>query len=203
MNRTPDIVVVARPSSSAEQLARRVERAGFVVVARRDPGVVTADDGRDGRLMVVDGAGAAVDEVIRRVHGARIIVVGDGTSASRNGSAIAGVVGGDADEVVLAAAIRAVFAGLRVTPPLPRPSTDDAYADDEIEASGPEEALTEREREVLDLVATGLSNQAIAERLGISSHTVKFHLASVFGKLDVSTRTAAVRRGLARGLITI
>ena len=63
--------------------------------------------------------------------------------------------------------------------------------------------MTERERDVLELVAHGLSNHEIATRLRLSNHTVKFHLASVFGKLDVSTRTAAVRRGLARGLITI
>ena len=66
-----------------------------------------------------------------------------------------------------------------------------------------EEPLTPRERDVLELVALGLSNHAIAARLGISDHTVKFHLASIFGKLDVTTRTGAVRRGLTRGLITV
>ena len=57
------------------------------------------------------------------------------------------------------------------------------------------EQLTPREREVLALAADGLSNREIAAELGISEHTVKFHLASVFGKLGASSRTEAVRRG--------
>ncbi|MCA1615145.1 MAG: response regulator transcription factor [Acidobacteria bacterium] len=63
------------------------------------------------------------------------------------------------------------------------------------------EALTPREREVLEMLAEGLSNKEIAWRLNISEHTVKFHLASVFAKLDVSTRTEAVMQGLRRGLL--
>jgi len=63
------------------------------------------------------------------------------------------------------------------------------------------DALTPREREVLDMLAEGLSNKEIAWRMGISEHTVKFHVASVFAKLDVSTRTEAVMQGIRRGLI--
>ncbi len=65
------------------------------------------------------------------------------------------------------------------------------------------ELLTARELDVLVLVADGLSNRDIAGRLGISEHTVKFHLASIFGKLGVSTRTEAVQRGLRLGVIDI
>ena len=65
------------------------------------------------------------------------------------------------------------------------------------------EALTPREHEVLTLVADGLSNRDIAAALAISDHTVKFHLASIFGKLGVSTRTEAVQRGLRLGVIQI
>lgn len=65
------------------------------------------------------------------------------------------------------------------------------------------EALTTREHDVLALVADGLPNRDIAARLGISDHTVKFHLASIFGKLGVSTRTEAVQRGLRLGVIDI
>jgi DNA-binding NarL/FixJ family response regulator len=65
------------------------------------------------------------------------------------------------------------------------------------------EALTGRERDVLALLADGRGNREIAARLGISEHTVKFHLASLFGKLRVSTRTQAVRRALDWGLIEI
>ena len=65
------------------------------------------------------------------------------------------------------------------------------------------EELTVRERDVLALVADGHPNREIALRLDISEHTVKFHLASIFGKLGVSTRTQAVRRALGWGLIEI
>jgi DNA-binding NarL/FixJ family response regulator len=65
------------------------------------------------------------------------------------------------------------------------------------------EQLTPRERTVLALVADGLPNREIAHELDISEHTVKFHLASVFGKLGASSRTEAVRRGLQLGLIEI
>jgi len=65
------------------------------------------------------------------------------------------------------------------------------------------EALTVREHDVLALVADGLPNREIAGALGISEHTVKFHLASIFGKLAVSTRTEAVQRGLRLGVIEI
>ena len=63
--------------------------------------------------------------------------------------------------------------------------------------------LTPREIEVLELVAEGRPNRAIAERLGISDQTVKFHLASISGKLGAANRTDAVRRGVRAGLITL
>ena len=65
------------------------------------------------------------------------------------------------------------------------------------------EALTPREKDVLALLADGHRNRDIAERLGISEHTVKFHLAAIFGKLGASTRTEAVRKGMKLGLIEI
>ena len=58
--------------------------------------------------------------------------------------------------------------------------------------------LTPRETQVLEAMADGLTNKAIARRLGISLHTVKFHLESVFRKLGVRTRTEAVARALER-----
>jgi ATP/maltotriose-dependent transcriptional regulator MalT len=65
------------------------------------------------------------------------------------------------------------------------------------------ESLTTREHDVLALVADGLPNREIAHALSISEHTVKFHLASIFGKLGVSTRTEAVQRGVRLGVIEI
>ena len=66
-----------------------------------------------------------------------------------------------------------------------------------------EEPLTPREIEVLDLLAQGLPNKAIAARLGISDQTVKFHVSSISGKLGAANRTDAVRRAVRRGLITL
>ena len=66
-----------------------------------------------------------------------------------------------------------------------------------------EEGLTPRETQVLELLAEGLPNRAIAERLAISDQTVKFHVASIFGKLAALNRTDAVRRAVRRGLISL
>ena len=67
----------------------------------------------------------------------------------------------------------------------------------------PVEALTPREHEVLVLLADGVGNRELAGRLGISEHTVKFHLSAIFGKLGATTRTDAVRRALRFGLIDL
>ncbi|HUS13843.1 MAG TPA: response regulator transcription factor [Chloroflexia bacterium] len=66
-----------------------------------------------------------------------------------------------------------------------------------------DEPLTAREQEVLELLGRGLSNKLIARRLGISEHTVKFHVSSIYGKLGAASRTEAVSRGAHRGLITL
>lgn len=87
----------------------------------------------------------------------------------------------------LDAALRAVAAGLRVSLP-------DAE---------PHAALTPREMEILGCLGEGLSNKAAARRLGISAHTVKFHLEAVFAKLGATGRTDAVARGLRGGLIDL
>ena len=65
------------------------------------------------------------------------------------------------------------------------------------------EALTPRETEVLRLLAAGLGNKEIASRLAISEHTVKFHVASILGKLGAASRTEAVTLGIRHGLIMI
>jgi DNA-binding NarL/FixJ family response regulator len=67
----------------------------------------------------------------------------------------------------------------------------------------PVEALTTREREVLQLLADGLSNRRVGEELGISEHTVKFHVAAIYGKLGASSRAQLIRRAARRGLITL
>lgn len=65
------------------------------------------------------------------------------------------------------------------------------------------EELTPREIEVLRMMAEGLANKEIAARLGISDHTVKFHISSVLAKIGASTRTEAVTLGIRMGLILL
>ena len=65
------------------------------------------------------------------------------------------------------------------------------------------QALSPREIEVLGMIAEGLGNKIIARRLGISEHTVKFHIGSIFTKLNASSRTEAVMIGARQGLIML
>jgi NarL family two-component system response regulator YdfI len=65
------------------------------------------------------------------------------------------------------------------------------------------EPLTPRESEVLQMLASGLANKEIATRLAISEHTVKFHVASILGKLGAASRTEAVTVGIRRGLVLL
>jgi DNA-binding NarL/FixJ family response regulator len=63
--------------------------------------------------------------------------------------------------------------------------------------------LTPREVEVLSLMAEGVGNKEIAWRLSISEHTVKFHISSIFAKLNATSRTEAVTLGIRQGLIPL
>lgn len=69
--------------------------------------------------------------------------------------------------------------------------------------SSPTQALTAREIEVLGMLAEGLGNKTIARRLSISEHTVKFHVSSIFQKLNASSRTEAALLGARLGLILL
>jgi DNA-binding NarL/FixJ family response regulator len=66
-----------------------------------------------------------------------------------------------------------------------------------------DEELTSRETEVLQMMTAGLTNREIAAALAISEHTVKFHIASIFGKMGTSTRTETVTEGIRRRLILL
>ena len=103
----------------------------------------------------------------------------------------------------LATAVRAVASGLLVVHPsnanevMPAGSA----APRALEEIG--ESLTRREVEVLQMLAAGLSNKAVSARLNISEHTVKFHVASILGKLGAASRTEAVAIGIRRGLVLV
>jgi two-component system, NarL family, nitrate/nitrite response regulator NarL len=115
----------------------------------------------------------------------------------------------DADPAQIAAALPALMQGLSVVDgafaaALARPttlSTPVPWAD--LESERLVEELTPRELAVLRLVAEGLPNKTIALRLGISEHTVKFHVNAILGKLGVSSRTEAVVRATRLGLILL
>ena len=78
------------------------------------------------------------------------------------------------------------------------------FADDLLKADGSGHArLTRRELEVLAAMADGASNKAIARRLGISFHTVKFHVAAILAKLDADSRTEAVAKAAQLGLVML
>ena len=99
----------------------------------------------------------------------------------------------------LAAAVRAVSQGLAVFSPALLAGRSPSEA---TQAPSPD-VLTEREREVLPLLADGLPNKAIALRLGISEHTVKFHVGAILSKLGASSRTEAVVLAARRGLLPL
>jgi two-component system, NarL family, response regulator YdfI len=103
----------------------------------------------------------------------------------------------------LRAALEAAAAGLLVVHPSDLDNALPAAANMPAAADELPEPLTRREREVLQMLAAGLVNKEIAARLAISDHTVKFHVASILGKLGASTRTEAVSAGIRRGLVML
>jgi DNA-binding NarL/FixJ family response regulator len=110
----------------------------------------------------------------------------------------------NASEAELNIAIRALAEGMWVgAPTLVRKLFSRNQLPGPDESEYPPQTLTDREIEVLQLTAQGLANKQIAARLGISEHTIKFHLSSLYSKLGVSSRTEAVRSGVRHGLVVL
>ncbi len=108
----------------------------------------------------------------------------------------------DPDDVI--SAIYAAHDGLVLLGAPAAESVAAVYDDRALEVeTGLSEEITSRETDVLRMLAEGLVNKDIATRLGISEHTVKFHISSILDKLGASTRTEAVALGIRRGLIPI
>jgi len=122
----------------------------------------------------------------------------DALVAAALGDGASGVLPYGAGVAEVSAAIEAAAAGLVVAPASARSALASRSSRPEAGAS-----LTEREREVLALLAAGLPNRAIGARLGISEHTVKTYVAAILDKLDAATRAEAVAIGLRRGLIML
>ena len=108
----------------------------------------------------------------------------------------------------LLAALNALHEGLFVSPPaliqqlVSNPALESQPLAGRLDDS-PGGELTERESEVLGLLAQGLANKQIAARLGISEHTVKFHVSAIYSKLGASSRTEAVRLGVRQGRVVL
>lgn len=117
------------------------------------------------------------------------------SAAFRDRSAFA-ILPSDSSADELLAAIHALAQGLVVGP------RAQLFPGESIEPAerGP---LTEREQEVLSLLAKGLANKQIAVTLGISEHTVKFHVSSIYSKLNATNRAEAIRAGLRSGWIAL
>ena len=106
----------------------------------------------------------------------------------------------DAAPPEIVAALHAAAAGLFT---VHRPTLDLLLSEQRPAPAELEEPLSPREREVLAMLAEGLSNKLIAYRLSISEHTVKFHVTSIMAKLRAASRTDAVMQGIRRGLVMI
>jgi len=116
---------------------------------------------------------------------------------------IRGILPADVTPAQLVSALGAVAKGLVVLQPR-EPAL--ALASSQARNGEPAELfepLTPREKEVLQMLASGLGNKQIAAHLKISEHTAKFHVAAILGKLGASSRTEAVSLGLRRGLILL
>ena len=115
-----------------------------------------------------------------------------------------GVLSPNAGEEELTAAVRALAEGLWVgTPPLVRGLMRKPRQVELVNGEEVFEALTAREMQVLQMLAQGLANKQIALALEISEHTVKFHVSSIYTKLNASSRNEAVRIGFSSGLISL
>jgi DNA-binding NarL/FixJ family response regulator len=161
-------------------LAAMVEGAGHLVVTDA-PDVVLCDLARD----AAPPAEAEAPVVVLSGHAMR-------------GGQPAGVLPREVGAAQLDPALRAAAAGLLVR--APGGSSRDGFrpAGDE---AGP--LLTPREAEILTRVGQGMSNKAVARALGISVHTVKFHLEALFAKLEATSRAEAVAKGLRGGVIEL
>ena len=156
-------------------------------------GHVLTDETPDVELCDLDRSAAPLPKEAE----APVVALTTGTPSG----APAGVLLPDATAEQLDAALRAVAVGLLV-----RSTAMPPAAPPDLRGFAPAEdmpLLTPREREILALIGEGLSNKSMARRLGISVHTVKFHLEALFTKLDATSRAEAVAKGLRGGVIEL
>jgi NarL family two-component system response regulator YdfI len=190
--------------------ARRVSVVGrsasleslFEQVMDAEPDVVLVDASGDSSEALLDALGSSnfateTTVVLLRDH------LRPGWTAEALRAGVRAILPSDLSPDQLAAALEAAMAGLVVVHPseiaAALPAASAAFAP----LRELREPLTPREREVLEMLASGLVNKEIAAKLSISEHTVKFHVASILGKLGAATRTEAVSLGFRRGLVLL
>jgi two-component system, NarL family, nitrate/nitrite response regulator NarL len=212
------MVVASDPGARSAWAARLSADPNCIVAGAVDP-ADASDAARDAQADVIvwDIGGDPEDGLahLADLDGLRVPVVAlveddrEGARALMNGAEGVVAAGADSDRIVLAAtavlggllALDPAVAGFAGEPPDVAgdgPSGTRAPGDEP-----PVEALTRREREVLGLMAQGLGNKQLAERLGITEHTAKFHVHAVLGKLGTQSRTEAVVRAVRLGLVAI
>ena len=174
---------------------------GIVVEGQMSPDELPAEAGEPEVAVWDAGSGSSgldhLDERAARSLRVLAVLADEAQAAEALGSGARGVVLRDVGAPRLAAAVRAVAEGLMVL---------DAGAAESVLRPRPPapatiEHLTPREQEVLQLLAQGLSNKVIAARLGISDHTVKFHVNAILGKLGAQSRTEAIAQAARLGLV--
>jgi DNA-binding NarL/FixJ family response regulator len=167
------VAIVSTDSARRAELARKLDGSGHViVVAASDADVILCD----GDASLAAAASAAA-----------VITLGAAESSQNS------VLPANATAEQLDASIRAVAVGLIV-----RPARERTNGFGELRQGKVRSLLTPREVEMLSAIGSGLSNKAIARRLDISLHTVKFHIESLFRKLGARSRAEAVAKGLER-----
>jgi DNA-binding NarL/FixJ family response regulator len=129
----------------------------------------------------------------------RVVLIGSPADRARLRTLLAGAAIEVVGEAPTIAAARAASDSADAFLLAPTPNEPAGRPSDDVE----QEPLSRRELEVLELLALGLPNKAIAARLDISDQTVKSHVASICGKLGAANRTEAVRLAVRHGLITL
>lgn len=181
--------------------------AGLLAVAGAGPAGLAGQNAADADAALVEVSGAGEDgaglvRLVRRETDLPILAVAGAEALAAALSAGAdGLIEPGARPETLAAALRALVEGLNVVPRGSLSSIESARAGDD--ADLPVERLTPRESEVLQLLAAGRTNPQMARALGVSEHTIKFHVTAILGKLGAGTRAEAVGRAMRLGWILV
>ncbi len=207
------LVVAAYPALRAGLRALFDGAEGVDVVGERSPSALLAlpDEEEPADVLVLDLGDeadmllASLDELMLRMP--TVLLASDPEDfrgIDLSGSAPRAYLLREAGAEELAAAVHGVERGLVVMDPSVAHLVTERRRDPLRAAlDAPAETLTERESEVLALVALGLPNKGIALRLGISEHTVKFHVGAILAKLGAAGRTEAVMVAARRGLLPL